>query len=312
MMDKQHKRLTPHVTNETNQLRKVVLGLPHALGTPPTLEETYDAKSYQAVLRGDYPTEQAVVREMEGFLAILQRHGVEVYRPEPIEACNQIFARDVSFVIDEHLFVAHMIPDRRREVDAFASIYDLFEPSSVLHLPAEVRVEGGDVILYDDILFVGCCEPGAFGQFKTTRTNDRAVDFFREFFPHKRIVPVPLYKHDQDPLRGVLHLDCAFQPVGRGFAVFYPEGVASREARGIIGEVFGQDKLLTITAEEAVEMHTNFFSLSPEEVCVEAGAERLQRYLREVAGMTVEEVPYSEISKQGGLLRCSTCPLERA
>ena len=59
-------------------------------------------------------------------------------------------------------------------------------------------------------------------------------------------------------------------------------------------------------------MHTNFFALSPEVVCVEAGAERLQRYLREVAGMTVEEVPYSEISKQGGLLRCSTCPLERA
>jgi N-dimethylarginine dimethylaminohydrolase len=28
-------------------------------------------------------------------------------------------------------------------------------------------------------------------------------------------------------------------------------------------------------------------------------------------GFTVEEVPYAEISKQGGLLRCSTLPLKR-
>lgn len=307
-MNKLHK---PHVTNETNRLRKVVLGLPSSLGAQPTLEETYDAKSYQAVLRGDYPTEQAVVREMGGFLKILEQYGVEVFRPESIEGCNQIFARDVSFVIDEHLFVAHMIPDRRREVDAFEPIYQLFEPSSVVHLPEEVRVEGGDVLLYDDILFVGTCERGAFGQFKTTRTNERAVDFFREFFPHKRVVPVPLYKDDHDPMRGVLHLDCAFQPVGEGFAVFYPEGVASKEARGIIGEVFGKDHLFTISAEEAVAMSTNFFSISPQVVCVEAGAKRLQSYLREVAGMTVEPISYSEISKQGGLLRCSTCPLER-
>ncbi|MGB5498301.1 MAG: amidinotransferase, partial [Maribacter sp.] len=28
-------------------------------------------------------------------------------------------------------------------------------------------------------------------------------------------------------------------------------------------------------------------------------------------GFTVEEIPYAEVSKQGGLLRCSTLPLIR-
>jgi N-dimethylarginine dimethylaminohydrolase len=34
-------------------------------------------------------------------------------------------------------------------------------------------------------------------------------------------------------------------------------------------------------------------------------------HLRNVWGMTVEEIPYREISKMGGLLRCSTMPLVR-
>ena len=37
---------------------------------------------------------------------------------------------------------------------------------------------------------------------------------------------------------------------------------------------------------------------------------RLNTWLRE-HGFTVEEVPYAEIAKQEGLLRCSTLPLVR-
>ncbi|MEY2703223.1 MAG: hypothetical protein RLY43_1861, partial [Bacteroidota bacterium] len=37
---------------------------------------------------------------------------------------------------------------------------------------------------------------------------------------------------------------------------------------------------------------------------------RLNNWLRK-KGFTVEEIPYAEISKQEGLLRCSTLPLIR-
>ena len=42
----------------------------------------------------------------------------------------------------------------------------------------------------------------------------------------------------------------------------------------------------------------------------EKGFERLTNELR-VKGITVEEVPYAEIAKMEGLLRCSTLPLRR-
>ena len=52
-----------HVVNETARLREVVLGWPESNGPVPTLEETFDSKSYESVKNGVYPTEQAIVRE---------------------------------------------------------------------------------------------------------------------------------------------------------------------------------------------------------------------------------------------------------
>ena len=39
-----------NVRNETSTLKAVVLGQPGSIGKVPTLEETYDAKSYESVL----------------------------------------------------------------------------------------------------------------------------------------------------------------------------------------------------------------------------------------------------------------------
>ena len=47
-----------------------------------------------------------------------------------------------------------------------------------------------------------------------------------------------------------------------------------------------------------------------EVVVSEKNFTRLNNWLRQ-QGFTVEEVPYAEISKQEGLLRCSTMPLIR-
>jgi N-dimethylarginine dimethylaminohydrolase len=57
-------------------------------------------------------------------------------------------------------------------------------------------------------------------------------------------------------------------------------------------------------------MYSNVFSISPDVVVSERNFTRLNNWLRE-KGFTVEEIPYAEISKQEGLLRCSTMPLIR-
>ena len=69
-----------HITSETGRLRAVVLGLPISPGATPSLEETFDSKSYESVLHGVYPAEEDMVREMCAFEAILKKYDVDVYR----------------------------------------------------------------------------------------------------------------------------------------------------------------------------------------------------------------------------------------
>jgi N-dimethylarginine dimethylaminohydrolase len=58
------------------------------------------------------------------------------------------------------------------------------------------------------------------------------------------------------------------------------------------------------------DMNSNVFSIDENVVVSEKNFTRLNTWLR-AQGFTVEEIPYAEIAKQEGLLRCSTLPLMR-
>ncbi len=303
--------ITPQVSNETDHLQLVVLGLPYNLGNDPKLDECYDAKSYESVLLGIYPKEQDVIFEMDALYQTLIRNGVEVLRPELLNDYNQIFARDVSFVVDNTLFVSNLIPDRELETGALSKIIERITPGHLEYLPEKVHTEGGDVLVHDDILFVGCYLRDDYPTYKMARTNQYAVDFFRERFPHKQVLPLELRKHDKDPRIGTLHLDCAFQPVGRGKALLYRDAFLNKNDLGLLEDIFGQGNIFDVTGEEAYHMNTNVVSLSPDKLISDKSFVRLNEHLRSNWGIAVEEVPYQEISKMGGLLRCSTMPLIR-
>ena len=74
--------------------------------------------------------------------------------------------------------------------------------------------------------------------------------------------------------------------------------------------LFGLENLFHITREEMYHMNSNIFSIAEDVVISEQNFTRLNAWLRQ-HGFTVEEVPYAEIAKQEGLLRCSTMPLVR-
>jgi N-dimethylarginine dimethylaminohydrolase len=73
---------------------------------------------------------------------------------------------------------------------------------------------------------------------------------------------------------------------------------------------FGPENVFEITKDEMYNMNSNIFSISENVVVSEQGFTRLNAWLRE-HGFVVEEIPYAEIGKQEGLLRCSTLPLIR-
>ena len=113
-----------NIKNETSTLKVVVLGQPGFIGKVPNIDNIFDAKSYEAVLNGVYPTEEAICKEMNTFEKVLLKYNVQVFRPETLENCNQVFARDVAFVIGDKIINCNIIPDREDEKEAYKVIYD--------------------------------------------------------------------------------------------------------------------------------------------------------------------------------------------
>ena len=298
------------VTNETDRLKAVILGTAVSNGATPTLEEAYDPKSAEHIKAGTYPIEKDMVAEMDAFAAVLQKYGVQVYRPEIIRDCNQIFTRDIGFVIDDVFIKANILPDRQAEFQAIEYIVKQMNPDKVVTPPEEVHIEGGDVMPWNEHIFIGTYKGDDYKEQVTARTNMAGVAFIQKLFPHKKVKEFDLVKSKTEARDNALHLDCCFQPVGKNKAIIYKGGFRSEADYQYLVDIFGTENLFHIEREEMYEMNRNVFSISPEVVVSEKHFTRLNAWLR-AQGFTVEEIPYSEISKQEGLLRCSTLPLLR-
>lgn len=300
-----------NINNETGRLKSVVLGQPVSMGADPTLEESYDAKSYHTIQQGVYPKEEDIIHEMTDFEKILKKYDVEVIRPDIIKDYNQVFARDVAFVIEDKMILSNLIPDRADEQEAYSKIFEQVEWRKIINLPDTAHIEGGDVIVWNDFLFIGTCFSEDYRNFKTARTNEYAIETLKEYFPKKRIIDLELKKNDTVPYEGILHLDCTFNPVGKDKCIIYKDGFVDESDYRLILDIFGEENCFHVTKEEMFEMNPNIFSISPEVVVSDATFTRMNRHLQDVWNIKVEEIPYREISKMGGLLRCSTMPLVR-
>ena len=300
-----------NIKNETGRLKSVVLGQPKSMGSIPTLEESYDAKSYHSIKHNIYPKEEDIISEVSAFEAVLKKYDVEVLRPAIIKDYNQVFARDVAFVIEDKMIISNVIKDREDEQEAYRKIFEKVEWRKIINLPETAHIEGGDVIVWNDYLFIGTCYSEDYRSFKTARTNEYAIEILKEYFPKKRIIDLDLKKNDKIPYEGILHLDCTFNPIGKDKCIIYKNGFVDQNDYELIIDIFGEENCFHVTDEEMFEMNPNIFSISPEVVVSDHTFTRMNKHLRDVWGFTVEEIPYREVSKMGGLLRCSTMPLVR-
>ena len=299
-----------HINNETSRLRAVVLGTAESNGPIPTMEEAYDPKSKEHIKAGTYPKEEDMVKEMEAVASVLKKYDVEVFRPKIIEDYNQIFTRDIAFVIDDKFIKSNILPDRDQEIEAIDHVMKQIDPSKIISLPEDAHIEGGDVMPMGDYIFVGTYKGKDYKDFITARTNRQAVEALEKEFPDKKVISFSLKKSNTIAKDNALHLDCCFQPVGKNKAILYKEGFLIEEEYEWLVNFFGKENIYEITRDEMYEMNSNIFSISEDVVISEKGFTRLNKWLRE-EGITVEEVPYAEIAKQEGLLRCSTLPLIR-
>ena len=299
-----------HIKDETSRLRTVVLGTAVSNGATPQVDEAYDPKSIEHILAGTYPIESDMVKEMEAFNAVFEKYNVQVFRPKQIENCNQIFTRDIGFVIQDIFIKANILPDRERELDAIQYIIDKIDPKKIVRPPKDIHIEGGDVIVWNDYIFVGTYKGSDYKDHITARTNVEGVAFIKKMFPHKIVKEFDLIKSKTEARDNALHLDCCFQPVGIDKGIIYKSGFREESDYLFLVTLFGKENLFHITRDEMYDMYSNVFSIAPDVVVSEQKFTRLNQWLR-LNGFIVEEVPYSEIGKQEGLLRCSTLPLIR-
>ena len=299
-----------NIENESGKLKAVVLGIANDFGGTPSLEDCYDPKSKAHVKEGTFPTNEACVNEMDALVNVFKKYGIDIFRPQNIKGLNQIFSRDIAFVISDKLVIPNIIEDRISEIDAIADVISKISSYDVIRMPLSTRAEGGDVMPCNEYIFVGYSEKEDFERYTVSRTNKSALDFLALTFKNKIVIGFELKKSDIDPRENALHLDCCFQPIGKRMAILYKGGFKNSSDVDFLVNYFGENNIIEVSKEEMYNMNSNVFSISEDIIISEKGFIRLNIELRK-RGFIVEEVSYSEIAKMEGLLRCSTMPLIR-
>ena len=164
-----------NIQNETSKLKAVILGTAQSNGATPKVEDCYDPKSIEHVLAGTYALEEDMIAEMEAVAAVFKKYNVTVFRPEIIKNYNQIFSRDIGFVIDDVFVRANILPDRDKEIHAIDNILEQINPNKIISLPEEAHVEGGDIMPWNEYIFVGTYSGEEYPNYITARTNTDAV-----------------------------------------------------------------------------------------------------------------------------------------
>ena len=304
------KKLNLKVNTETGQLDTLILGLADDFGDVPSIDDCYDPQSRFHVKNNSFPNQFDVSAEMNALMSIFKKNNINVLRPKNINGVNQIFARDIGFVIDDYFIVANVIEDRKEEVPAINSILKSISSEKIIHLPDYAHVEGGDVVLYNEHVFVGVSSDEDFETFQVARTNYRGYEFLDNKFDKLNFHAFELNKSDLIPEDNSLHLDCCFQPIGKNKAIISPNGFKHESDVEDLINLFGQENVLLVTSKEMSNMYTNVFSINESTIISDHRFERLNDWLIN-NDFTVELVSYNEISKMGGLFRCSTLPLIR-
>ena len=299
-----------NIHNETAALQVAVVGIAKDMGGVPRIEKCFDPKSKENILAGTYPKEKDCIKEIDALVKVLKKYNIKVYRPQNIKGLNQIFTRDIAFVIDDKLIIPNIIENRKKEIEAIDNILNEIVKENIIKMPKGARVEGGDVMPWNEYIFVGYSEKIDFEKYIVARTNKAGLEFLETSFPNKIVKGFELNKSDDNPKDNALHLDCCFQPINKNMAIMYKGGFRHQSDVDFLINYFNQKNIIEVTKEEMYNMNSNVFSVSEKVIISEKGFTRLNNKLRN-RGFIVEEISFSEIAKMEGLLRCSIMPLIR-
>ena len=297
------------VDNEYSTLKSVILGLSEDMGDPPKVFDVYDPRSLYHIKNNSYPNEDDIKLEVDSFYKILLKHNVDVLRPNNIKNCNQIFARDLGFSISNIFFQSNIVPNRAEELKGISDIINTLD-AGVVKLPDYMHIEGGDVIIHNDKLFIGTYSGEDYSELITARTNHESIKYLEKMIPNKEIMSINIKKSNTDVFENVLHLDCCFQPIGKRKAIICPDSFVDKNDVDHLISYFGENNSYIAYGQEAYMLISNLLVISPKVIVSDKRFKKMNTWL-EKNGFLVEKISYQNVSKMSGLLRCSTLPLLR-
>ncbi len=218
----------------------------------------------------DYVMASVQHREYRSLLASL---GIDVIRiPADPAYPDCVFVEDTAIVLDDVAVITRPGAESRRgETRAVADVLEPYRP--LVHIEAPATIDGGDVLVLDDRIFVGLSE----------RTNEAAIGQLR-FHTRREVVPVSVHR--------CLHLKSAVTRISRDALLVNREWIDVTPFAGWtlidVEEPFGANALLigeTVIYPEAFPR---------------------TRRLLENRGIDVRTVDASELAKaEGGVTCCS-------
>lgn len=270
--------------SEFTDLEKVIIVKPSYMKITEVINETQ--KHYKNT-NIDIPL---ALQQHKAFVQTLKNHQIEVIElPANPSLHEQVFTRDIGFVIGNQLFVSSMSEAVRQ--DETSVLRQWIQKNNVPFqddLPASI--EGGDVLLDGSKLWIG----------ETNRTTKQAIQEIQQKLPSYSVRSLLLDE-------SILHLDCVFNIIDEETALVYPPAFTTKGLESIAAHY----DLIEVNDKEQFQMGPNVLPLGDGKIISLPQNERLNNAM-EAKGFTVIRVEFSEIIKSGGSFRCCTLPLKRS
>lgn len=214
--------------------------------------------------------------------------GVNVQFLDPIYGSNQVFTRDVGFVIDDVMFIAKMSNEERENEPRALKKYIKKHHSKIYEM--KNNIEGGDVIIHDNYIFIGLSK----------RTNMEAVNELKGYIEENNMnYEIITIKFNKEKM---LHLDCVFNILDKDECIISEYLYDKEKIEKIIS------KRIYIDKETSEELGTNIVCLGERKIIT--SNKKVFKLLKE-NDFNVFYMDYSEILKGGGGFTCSTLPIYR-
>ena len=236
-----------HITNENHRLTDVIVGNSFSFKSNINFRDLYDPISLFYYLRGKFPNKYKLQNQISNFKKVLLKYGVNIHDLDIIDT-NQIFARDLGFIIENKFFISSILPDRENEIKGLKSV--LKNIKNIIKLPEDAHIEGGDVVLDSDNIFIGYYDQKDYKNQITARTNKKAIKLVKNYFPNKNVIPLELIKSPYLPNSNALHLDCCFQPVSENKAVICKEAFKNSFELDLLISHYGVKNIFEISTKE--------------------------------------------------------------